>query len=148
MIFYNNVEFSSQPVIFITMMTFINMIMTNFIKMRNFHQIYEFSSQCRNSIILISWHQNDEASSQRWIFITMINFDYSGIIIFSSQFWMLIEVNSFHQIWIFITLINFKLSEKFIKNLKFHQLMNFHQDFELSSWLWSLDEIMNFHNHS
>ena len=51
--------------------------MANFIKMGKFHQINEFSSQCRNSIILISWHQNDEASSQRWIFITTINFDYS-----------------------------------------------------------------------
>ena len=61
---------------------------------------------------------------------------------------MLIAVNSFHQIQIFVTLINFKISEKFIKNLNFPQLMNFHQDFELSSGLGSLDEIMKFHNES
>ena len=73
----------------------------------------------------------------------MPNFHHIGI--FSMQFWMFITINSFHQTWIFITLINFNCSEKFITNLNFHQLMNFHQNFELSSWLWGLVEIMNYH---
>ena len=100
--FHNMDEFSSQCRVFITAMTFINMIHLPrndellsksgifikwgmLIKIMNFYQNYDFSSvwwifitmkklKWRISLLLMSWNQNYEVSLQRWIFITMMNF--------------------------------------------------------------------------
>ena len=63
MIFYNNVEFSSQPVIFITMMAFINMI--HFPHNEEFHQqILKIMSLHQMMNLHHNGHHNDEISSK------------------------------------------------------------------------------------